>query len=386
MKSSNLSKKNINFAAEMISDEVKNSFFKLLRAALCGEPCDTAAGCDWQQMYLMSQRQTMIGVVYSVVEKLPKDQQPPLQIAMQWMRFAEAIRGMNQLHYDEAARLTKLFGDMGRSTAILKGQANARLYPDKSTRQPGDIDIWVEGGRDSVLALLDEAGFDISGELATSYHHVHLPANERGVVVEVHFRPSSGNLNPITNRRLQRWLEHEIQYSELTAEGFSVPSMRFALMMQLSHIQRHFLDGGIGLRQICDYLMLLQNCSEDDRNAVAGLLKKFGLRRTAGALMWVLAEVLHLEPELMLCKPDAYRGEWMLREIMDGGNFGWYNQRQQHELFRRALEGRLRNFRLMRFDFCEIAWHELSFWASFVRTLPLRIKYRTLSLNKVMRR
>ena len=51
MKSSNLSKKNINFAAEMISDEVKNSFFKLLRAALCGEPC----GCDWQQMYLMSQ-------------------------------------------------------------------------------------------------------------------------------------------------------------------------------------------------------------------------------------------------------------------------------------------------------------------------------------------
>ena len=55
MKSSNLSKKNINFAAEMISDKLKNSFFKLLRAALCGEPCDTAAGCDWQQIYLMSQ-------------------------------------------------------------------------------------------------------------------------------------------------------------------------------------------------------------------------------------------------------------------------------------------------------------------------------------------
>ena len=26
-------------------------------------------------------------------------------------------------------------------TAILKGQANARLYPDKHARQPGDIDI-----------------------------------------------------------------------------------------------------------------------------------------------------------------------------------------------------------------------------------------------------
>ena len=27
-------------------------------------------------------------------------------------------------------------------TAILKGQANARLYPDKHARQPGDIDIF----------------------------------------------------------------------------------------------------------------------------------------------------------------------------------------------------------------------------------------------------
>ena len=33
-------------------------------------------------------------------------------------------------------------------TAILKGQANARLYPDKHARQPGDVDIWVEGGLD----------------------------------------------------------------------------------------------------------------------------------------------------------------------------------------------------------------------------------------------
>ena len=39
-------------------------------------------------------------------------------------------------------------------TAILKGQANARLYPDKHARQPGDVDIWVEGGRERVLALL----------------------------------------------------------------------------------------------------------------------------------------------------------------------------------------------------------------------------------------
>lgn len=32
--------------------------------------------------------------------------------------------------------------EKGHRTAILKGQANARLYPDKYARQPGDIDIF----------------------------------------------------------------------------------------------------------------------------------------------------------------------------------------------------------------------------------------------------
>lgn len=369
----------------MISDEVKNSFFKLLRAALCGESCDTAAGCDWQQMYLMSQRQAMIGVVYSVVEKLPKDQQPPLQIAMQWMRFAEAIRGMNQLHYDEAARLTKLFGDMGRSTAILKGQANARLYPDKSTRQPGDIDIWVEGGRDSVLALLDEAGFDISGELATSYHHVHLPANERGVVVEVHFRPSSGNFNPITNRRLQHWVEQEIQQTTTVPEGFCVPSMRFALVMQLAHIQHHFLSGGIGLRQVCDYYLLLSHSTADDRKAVADMLQRLGLRRSAGALMWLLGEVLHLDRGQMLCEADRFRGAWMLHKIMEDGNFGFFSPSTQYGVWRRFFRNKWHQLKMMRFDFWEVLWTEVSYWKTIFRTIPERIRRGKLSLRDVRR-
>ena len=71
-----------------------------------------------------------------------------------------------------------------------------------------------------------------------------------------------------------------------------------------------FLAGGIGLRQICDYYLLLQNSTAEVRQEVAAKLKAFGLRHIAGALMWVLAEVLHLEEEKMYCRPDSYRGAW----------------------------------------------------------------------------
>jgi len=369
-------------------------FYKLLRLSLGLSqefPVDIDAD-GWRRLYQIAIRQSLVGICYKGVCLFPEDRKPPVEIVMQWAAHAESISGMNKLLYHEAARLTREFEEMGHQTAILKGQANARLYPDQYARQPGDIDIWVDGGRENVLALLKEmklaetiSASSEEGEATASYHHVHLPANEQGVTVEVHFRPSSGNFNPITNRRLQRWLEREIKSSEETAEGFNVPSIRFALVMQLAHIQRHFISGGIGLRQICDYYWLLQNSSPEDRRIVTSVLSHFGLRHTAMALMWVLGEVLRIDPSLLLSPADSRRGQCLLREIIAGGNFGQFAERQQHGVIKRVMEGRLRHLRLMKFDLWEIVWVELDFWKAVIKTLPQRIKYRTLSLRDVHR-
>ena len=374
----------------------QDMFLALLRTVVTDEPFTAVpTKDDWTALYRMAWKQSMGGVLFAAVTQLPEEQLPPIDLKMQWMGDAETIRGLNKLLNDEAARLTKLFADEGRRSAILKGQANARLYPDALTRQPGDIDIWVEGGRERVVALLRKLRLvgdeplqlvDRPGKATASYHHVHLPENEKGVIVEVHFRPSSGNYNPITNRRLQRWLEEEIKAApDATEDGFGVPTMRFALMMQLAHIQRHFLAGGIGLRHVMDYFMLLRRASTEDRQMVEGLLKRSGLRHTAEALMWVLGEVFHLEPALMVGRTDSWRGKWMLRRIMDGGNFGQYAPQQQYGLWRRFFTARWQQVKMIRFDFWEVLWIEIKFWKRFFELIPARIRYRTLSLNNIER-
>ena len=369
-------------------------FFALLRLAMTGEQFDAVPTAEeWSEFYQMAGIQSVTGVCFTAFPRLPKAQQPPVELMVRWMGEAEDIRRMNELQNQEAARLTRFFTEAGRRSAILKGQANARLYPDRLSRQVGDIDIWVEGGKKGVVALLMELGLvtelgstSVDGKPTASYHHVHLPPTKDHIVVEVHFRPSSGNFNPFTNRRLQRWLEQEIASSyQPVDEGFNVPSVRFALMMQLSHIQRHFLVVGIGLRQICDYYWLLKNSTDEDRREVASHLSSFGLRYTASALMWVLGEVLHLDEDLMPCPPDSYRGEWMLREIMAGGNFGHHAGREKLGTLRRVMEGRLRHLKLMRFDFWEEFWVEVNFCKAVITTLPTRIKYRTLSLRTIPR-
>ena len=381
----------------------QEQFYQLLRLSmgLAEQENFEASADDWKWLHKEADRQSLTGVIYGAVAQLPPSQQPPLELLIQWMCEAEGIKRMNELLYQESARLTKLFSEAGRRTAILKGQANALLYPNPLTRQPGDIDIWVEGGRDGVIALLRKLGlvddgplheFDRPDRATISYHHVHLPDNDKGVSVEVHFRPTSGNLNPFTNRRMQRWLEEEIKKSKAVqatppdsgAEEvtFNMPTIRFALVMQLSHIQHHFFDGGIGLRQICDYYMLLRHATDDDRRVVASQLKRFGLRYMAGAMMWVLGETLHLEPGLMLCEADAKRGRQLLDEIMAGGNFGKFNDRKKtdSDIVFIVRKERMR-MQMASLNPSEMLWVELNHWREVFSRLPERIRRRRLSLR-----
>ena len=361
-------------------------FYQFLRLSL-GLTQDFPIDADkelWLWMFKTAARQSLVGVCYQGVCLLPDEKRPPMGLTMKWAFEAEAIHGRNELQNQEAARLTRLFAEKGRKTAILKGQANARLYPDKLNRQPGDIDIWVEGGRDSVMALLVETGLlDGLSKMPTAlYHHVELPENGRGAMVEVHFRPSSRVYNPFANRRMQRWLEAEILHTELVEEGFYVPSVRFALVMQLSHIHHHFMGEGIGLRHVCDYFMLLRNSSAEDRRVVAERLKSFGLHHTAGALMWVLGKVLQLAPSLMLCEPDSYRGEWMLRDIMSGGNFGLYSQRQSLGLWRKFCAKVSRRVRMLTLDPAEVPYSLVHYLQGVVERMIGRIRRRILSLTR----
>lgn len=381
-------------------------FFELLQVALGIREGISRKLTDeeWRKVYEEAKRQSLIGVMSCAVERMPQEWRPEAGLLMEWIGSTARIEELNRLMDREAARLTSLFEAEGLRTAILKGQANARLYKSathdlKETtddtdqlakrRQPGDIDIWVDGGREKVVETLvkirlvakreDVAEGFCPGKAMTVYHHVHLPMNENGITVEVHFRPSSGNFNKITNRRLQRYLS-ETMDEWRTEKGFNVPSRRFALVMQLAHIQRHFFDGGIGMRQLVDYYFLLKE-STVEADVTETLLRRLGLRRIAGAVMWVMQEVFCLDRQLMLCEPDERRGKWLLRVVMEGGNFGRY---KKAGLWKSFFIARLEQIRLLGFDFWEGLWSIGAFLKSFVERIPFRIKYRTLSLNRVV--
>jgi hypothetical protein len=220
-------------------------FFSLLRYALGAassfDACPT--GKEWDSIYVQAVKQSVIALLFTGVNRLRDEQEPPFQLALKWAADAEDVRALNELLNSESKRITCLFEAEGCHTAILKGQANARLYPDPFMRQPGDIDLWVDGGRASVESLLQE--MNLLGEPSISKHHVELAKKGSKVPVEIHFKPAAGLRRPRTNRALMKFLDEEILKSEMVPEGFYAPPLKFALVMQLSHIYQHFFGSGI---------------------------------------------------------------------------------------------------------------------------------------------
>lgn len=342
----------------MSSSNLYNSFFALLRYSLGIDDSfvHRLSAEEWGWMREEAIRQALVGVLYMGIKKLPEDLRPPRLLLMQWAFDAENIRGTNQTVNEVAAKLTQMFKERGRDSVILKGPANALLYPDPFARSCGDVDIMLPGGRDSVVKLLTEMELMEGAEINSL--HVGLAEGLFPVSVEVHY-VASNTYSPFQNKRMHKFLADEFLNFTRTSEGFCVPSARYAMIMQLAHIKIHFFSVGIGLRQLIDYYFVLKSSSEDERREVSKLLKKFGLYHMAQAVMWLLEKVLHLDESFELCKSDENRGKMLLQVALNGGNFGAFDESAGGSIFKLLLKHYARVPGLLKFDFFDELWREI---------------------------
>ena len=422
---------------------------------------DGRQGCfDWDACYQFAKRQTLVGVLFDGIQRLPKELAPARPLLLRWLSDSESIRRRNMRMDRASAYIYNKVCAAGFRCCILKGQGNALLYPHPSSRTPGDVDVWVMANREELrhIALSLTEGYGSS--LQESLNHIGLTVH--GVSVELHSTPALLN-SPLHNSRLQKWLKRnaDLQCSNRialpnNAGEVAVPTLSFNIIYQLCHLFHHCFYEGVGLRQIVDYYFVLKNtdfsgntngvsgntdcdgvllntdftdntdridgntdrgcfllntdftdntdriggnaesdgsllnrdftdftdgfsgdldedgsllntdCTDCTDSSSGGLvevdsggslvalqeeLKWLGLWEFAGAVMYVLREVMGLDEKRMICAPDERRGRLLLEEIMAGGNFGHYDERNhfgQGALWHNIQRFR-RDWRMLRF-------------------------------------
>ena len=393
------------------------AFFAFQRYCLGykGDMSRVIAGMNWQELYSFASKQALLGLCFEGIERLGKEYPEELrlnpigrELLMTWMGKVQQIRRQNMKVNAVAGKLFAMLREDGMRCCVLKGQGNALMYPNPYSRTPGDIDVWINASRERIMEYAQKR-FELGDDIRLQ----HLETSLDGVPVELHFFPCSMN-NPIYHARLQKWFRRNAdqQCSNIVslpdgAGDVAVPTTAFNVVYQLTHLYHHFFDEGIGMRQIIDYFLVVNDfsknvfldtdfsnhpvnfsnhpvplskegstfspspsssgsgdvtapsrCSEplrskdggpskvspdcagwdrlaieEDNSAVTSSastalvvvqreLKYWGLWKFAGAVMYVLKEVLGLSEEKMIVPVDEKRGRLLLAEILDGGNFG----------------------------------------------------------------
>lgn len=279
----------------------------------------------WASVFSMAQKQAVAGIMMDAVNRLPEGaQKPDRDLLLKLLSLGIEIEKKNRIVNREAARWSDFFREKGYGAILLKGQGVACLYPNPLHRNPGDIDLWVIGNEKEIRKMAREE----LGAKEFTYHHIGV--HDMGTTeLEIHTTPSwmySYHRNRKLQRMFRAWADSCREIELPDTGSVCVPSDEMNRVYLLVHIYRHVFSEGIGLRQMMDYAMLLnRGCSDDEKAMFAGYMKELNMYGFAGSVIYVMKKVFGLKDECLLVEPDTEKGEKLLASIMEGGNFGMYD-------------------------------------------------------------
>ena len=249
------------------------AFFAFLKYCLGykGNMSRVVAGMDWQMLYSFASKQALLGLCFEGIERLGEEYPEELkrnpigrELLMTWMGKAQQIRRQNRKVNAVAGKLFSMLKKDGLRCCVLKGQGNALMYPNPYSRTPGDVDAWIDASRERIMEYAQKK-FELEDDIRLQ----HLETSLDGVPVELHFFPCSMN-NPIYHARLQKWFRRnaDLQCSHIVglpdeAGDIAIPTTAFNVIYQLTHLYHHFFDEGIGMRQIIDYFLVVNDFSKN---------------------------------------------------------------------------------------------------------------------------
>ena len=305
-------------------------FFELLQVALGNRERLSRVPSDkeWEEIYDESGRQAVTGLLLHGIDRLPAEQRPSQALLLQWIGEGQVIEQQNRVLDERCCQLLKNLEEQGVRGTILKGQGIDLLYSEnlRPLRQSGDIDVYVDCGLKRALEFAHSMG---QNSVEWDYKHLHLNVWD-DTEVEMHHRVEV-LLNLWKNRRLQKWFKTNTALLFCHDYDITTPTLVFNVFYILLHIYRHFLYEGVGLRQIVDYYFVLRSVNLEKQSVGYALdtVSNFGIDKFAGGLMWVMKDALGMPEEWMLWEPDRKEGDNILKQVMEGGNFGHYKKKNK---------------------------------------------------------
>lgn len=206
---------------------------------------------------------------------------------------------------------------------------------------PRDIDIlcWSKDKKDGKRTIVEYTNF----QYVSSTKHIkpkvvrqHVDWKSGHIPIDVQLRTSLLN-NPWYNKRYATWRREML---ERTSKSPCVGRLgelpvEFHVVYQLMHLYKRFFCEDLRFGHLLEYYYTLRELSverlevrdkrlevRDERLEVMRVIENLGMRKFAGAVMYVLQTAFNMPDEYLLCKPDVRHGSFVLKMTNLAGEYG----------------------------------------------------------------
>lgn len=204
-------------------------------------------------------------LVYSALIKCGADKSDPKIKSL----FLSASRELlHSEHQSQAAdKITEALTQSGIDFMPLKGYTLKQIYPERAMRVMGDIDILTDVAQyPKVSAVMDSLGYAFVCESDHEYIY-----KKDGVVIEFHKR-----LIPSYNEDFYEYFGDGLSRAAKTDSGRYAMSAEDTFIYLFLHFAKHYRDGGIGIKHVCDLYLYLER-ENPDRAKIEKALGSVGL-------------------------------------------------------------------------------------------------------------
>ncbi len=231
----------------------------------------------------------------------------------------------------EHVRICEIMKNSGIPCTILKGFASALYYPDALMRSMGDVDFLVDTDNfEEANKVLAENGYDATDK-SHDVHDIYLGKVCR---CEMHFQPSGiphGKVGVKVRKYLSGLLENSEKVQTELGE-ITVPSTFHHGLIILLHMCHHLTGDGLGLRHLCDWAVFLNTVGEEKfLEMFEKPFKDIGLWEFAKIMTFISCEYLGLSGMDWAKDADKRLADYILIDIIIGGNFGQKHADRSHE-------------------------------------------------------
>lgn len=313
----------------MKSQEIK-AFFALLRAGLWEKETRlySLGNLDFSAVYRLSEEQSIIGLVAAGLEHVV-DVKVPKMVSLQFAGDALVLEEHNRAMNDFIATLVDKMKMAGIYTLLVKGQGVAQCYERPLWRACGDVDFFLDADN-------YEKAKEFLTPLANFIEQERVEAKHLGMKIDPWVVELHGTLHCRLSKRINKGLD--IIQQDVFCNGavrtwqngnteISLPSVENDAIYVLTHILSHFYQGGIGLRQICDWCRLLWTYRDSLKHGLLeSRIRKMGLMTVWKVFGSFSVEYLGMPKEAMpFYSPETKwkrKADRMCSFIIEVGNFG----------------------------------------------------------------